>query len=56
MSWFAEPRGDLTGAKGGAETVPSLTGPDGVMTHVEWELGVSDRQPVTQENPYAFAQ
>jgi hypothetical protein len=56
VSWFAEPQGDLTGAKGGAETVPSLTGPDEVMAHVEWELGVSDRQLVTHENPDAFAQ
>ena len=43
MSWFCGATGDLTGAKG-AETVLSLT------AHVRRELGVSDRQPVTQEN------
>jgi hypothetical protein len=48
--------GDLTGAKGGAETVLSLTGLDQVKACVQRELGVSDRQPVTQENLDAFAQ
>ena len=48
--------GDLTGAKGGAETVLNLTGLDVVKAHVERELGVSDRQLVTQENLEAFAQ
>jgi hypothetical protein len=62
--------GDLSGAKGGAETVLSLTGLDEVKAHVErelgvsdrqlgvsdWRLGISDRQPVTQGNPDAFAQ
>ena len=41
--------GDLTGAKG-AETVLSLTGLDEVKAHVRRELGISDRQPVTQES------
>ena len=49
MSWFCGASGDLTGAKG-AETVLSLTGLDEVEAHVRRELGVSDRQPVTQEN------
>ena len=48
--------GDLTGAKGGAETVLNLTGLDVVKAHIERELGVSDRQLVTQENLDAFAQ
>ena len=48
--------GDLTGAKGGADTVLSDTGLDEVEAHVELELGVSDRQLVTQENLEAFAQ
>jgi hypothetical protein len=55
--------GDLTGAKGGAETVLSITGLAIVKTHVEpqlgvsdRQLGVSDRQLVTQENLDALAQ
>jgi hypothetical protein len=35
--------------------VLSLTGLDEVKAHVERELGVSDRQLVTQENLDAFA-
>jgi hypothetical protein len=48
--------GDLTSAKGGAETVLSLTGLGEVKAHVERELGVRHRQLVTQKNPDAFAQ
>jgi acyl dehydratase len=46
--------GDLTDAKG-AETVLSLTGRDEVKALVGRELGVSDRQLVSQENLDAFA-
>jgi hypothetical protein len=47
--------GDLTDAKGGAETVPSLTGRDEVKAHLGRELGVSERQPVGLEHLDAFA-
>ena len=48
--------GDLTGAKGGAETVLSLTGLDEVKARGERELGGRDRQLVTQKNLDSFAQ
>jgi len=54
--------GDLTGAKGGAETVLSLTGRHRVKAHVVVkarvgpELGVSEWRLLTRERLDAFAQ